>query len=323
MPYGSSISLYVEGMQAGRKIFYETDGVGFCAIYEGMLTITSLPLNLPNLDGLRYEKFLLGTDTISSVAHVVTYPQELPHLKMIASKSSEALLPDTVGNHVGEGGTFDNLVNSQPDIRFMVNGTFNHYRKSFYEWPHTGFEVGDPVGFVKIREHMYEDSAYGALNGFLCRIERHRWVISSAPMKGSKYVVNGRPLLIDSGVPVRLPLEELQPVASGVVNPPSFLGHGLQNHARTAVGVNSSGDLVFIVVEGEGVGRNTGIDLLGLQEFGVHLHLASLLNLDGGGSSRFWLKAGDGTIITSSVAEEDEDRVLGHSLMLFSKNLVR
>lgn len=288
-----------------------------------MLTVSPLPLNVPDLDGLKYEKFLLGTDILQSVAHVITYPQGLAHLKMIASKSSEALLPDTVGNHIGEGGTFDALLKSQPDIRFMVNGTFNHYRKSFYGWSHSNFEVGDPVGIVKIREHMYDDLAYGALNGFLCRVERHCWVISSTPVIGSKYVVNGRPLLIADGKALSLPLEEVKPVNVGVVNPPSFLGHGLQCHARTAVGVDVSGDLVFIIVEGEGVGANTGIDLLTLQEFGMHLNLVSLLNLDGGGSSRFWLKAGDGSIIESGIATEDKDRVLGNSLMLFSKNLVR
>lgn len=273
------------------------------------------------LDGLRYASFAIEFEGQTSVAHAIIYPQQQKHLKLIASKSSEALSPDAANNHVGEGGTFEQLILSQPDLRFVINGTYNHYRKSYYQWHHDDYEVGDPVGLVKIRDKTYHDLAYASLNGYLSRDEKSHWNITNVPAMESKYILSSRPLLIEKGREVALPLEEMSPVPDGMVNPPGFLGHGLQNHARTAVGASPGDELVFIVAEGEGAGKSAGISLLTLQAFGKHLGLSTLLNLDGGGSSRFWLRCEDGSTIESAVAEEDESRILGHSLMLFSDKL--
>jgi hypothetical protein len=273
------------------------------------------------LDGLRYAEFLVEANGQSSTLHTIAYPQQHNHLKLIASKSSEALAPNLQNNHVGEGGTFDDLVQSQPDLRFIVNGTYNHYRKSFYEWQHDLYEVGDPVGYVKIRDNIYSDVMYETLNGYLVSDDEGGWKISGVRPPESKYVLSSRPLLIHNEMQLSLPIEEVTPVAEGVVNPPSFLGHGLQNHARTAVGASQNDELVFVVAEGEGAGTSAGISLQQLQEFGTYLGLKTLLNLDGGGSSRFWLKAEDGTILENRVADEDKDRILGHTLMMFSANL--
>lgn len=273
------------------------------------------------LDGLRYASFAIEVDGEVSVIHTITYPQQQKHLKLIASKSSEALSPETTGNYVGEGGTFQQLIHSQSDLRFIVNGTYNHYRKTYYQWHHDDYEVGDPVGLVKIRDKTYHDLAYDSLNGYFLMGENNRWDIADEPVMESKYILSSRPLLIAHNQEIALPLEEVSPMPEGVVNPPSFLGHGLQNHARTAVGASQSDELVFIVAEGEGVGKSAGISLLALQAFGKYLGLSSLLNLDGGGSSRFWLRCEDGSTIESAVAEEDENRILGHSLMLFSDKL--
>lgn len=272
------------------------------------------------LDGLRYAKFLADVNDQSSTLHVISYPQHYEHLKLITSKSSEALAPNQKGNHVGEGGTFEELVQSQPDLRFIVNGTYNHYRKRFYEWQHDSYEVGDPVGYVKIRDYIYSDVMYETLNGYLVQNDDGWKILDTRPSE-SKYVLSSRPLLIHGGTQLSLPIEEVTPVAEGVVNPPSFLGHGLQNHARTAVGASQSDELIFIVAEGEGAGKSAGISLPQLQEFGSYLGLTTLLNLDGGGSSRFWLKAEDGTIFENRVADEDRNRVLGHTLMMFSSHL--
>jgi hypothetical protein len=273
------------------------------------------------LDGLRYAEFLVEVNDQSSTLHVITYPQQHEHLKLIASKSSEALAPNQQSNHVGEGGTFDDLVQSQPDLRFIVNGTYNHYRKSFYEWQHDSYEVGDPVGYVKIRDNIYSDVMYETLNGYLVSEGEGSWKISSVRPPESKYVLSSRPLLIHNEMQLSLPIEEVTPVDEGVVNPPSFLGHGLQNHARTAVGASQNDELVFVIAEGEGAGTSAGISLPQLQDFGTYLGLKMLLNLDGGGSSRFWMKAEDGTIFENRVADEDKNRILGHTLMMFSVNL--
>lgn len=276
-----------------------------------------------HFDGLIYKKLLLSVNGNSSVAHVIEYDQNLEHLKMVISKSSAALNPATVGNGVGDGGTLKELVSSQPDLLFAVNGTFSHYRKNFYDWQHDLFNVGDPVGLVKISDReFYADHLYDTLNGYLQLNTNNKWSIVTSYDTESKYALSSRPLLILNNAVQVLPLNEMKPVPSGVVNPPSFLGHGLEHHARTAVGVNSNGSLVFIVVEGEGSGSGSeGVTLPVLQQLGIHLKLTSMLNLDGGGSSRYWVNDNTVNGTFSDVAPDDEERILGHVLMVFSKNL--
>jgi len=76
---------------------------------------------------------------------------------LLLSKMSEALLPNKQGNHIGEGGTLDDFIQKQKGVKFIINGGFNHYRKNFYEWKHQDFNVGDPIGITKIRDHYFED----------------------------------------------------------------------------------------------------------------------------------------------------------------------
>jgi hypothetical protein len=276
------------------------------------------------LDGLQYQQIEVETSPQeSSIVHVIEYDQKLVHLKLIASKASEALKPDQVNNHQGEGGTLDELIASQTDLRLAVNGTYSHYRKNFYDWQHDNYHVGDPVGTVKIRQHLYDDTVYPELNGYLERNQDKVWSITTKPDLKSKYILNSRPLLIDQGKFLTLPEEEMAPVPTGTINPPSFLGHGLQQHARTAVGSKKNANLVFVIAEGEGAGHSKGLTLIDLQEIGLYLDLDAMLNLDGGGSSRFWLKTEENLVLENATASEDADRVLGNVLMLFSTNLAR
>jgi hypothetical protein len=268
-----------------------------------------------SLDGLTYQQ--LGTPT--SIIHVIRYDQQLTHLKLVLSKTSEALQPDVPGNHVGDGGTFHELIGSQPDLRFAINGTYNHYRKNFYSWHHDDYLVGDPVGLVKIREHVYNDNPHLEYNGYLQRRLDKSWVISDEANMSGKYVLSSRPLLIHDSSTVDLPFHEMEAVAEGTVNPPSYLNHGLQRHARTAVGTVGS-VLMFIVAESQETATSQGLTLPELQQVGEYLKLSSMLNLDGGGSSRFWLKTEGGDIIRNRTAPDDEDRILGNMLMLFTTN---
>ncbi|NCQ52095.1 hypothetical protein GW796_09410 [archaeon] len=84
------------------------------------------------------------------------------------SKLSEAILPRTKNNHIGEGSTMDDFLKAQPGVRFIINGGFNHYRKNFYNWTHQEYNVGDPVGLVKIRGHYFEDMLESSAYGFFC-----------------------------------------------------------------------------------------------------------------------------------------------------------
>lgn len=269
------------------------------------------------LDGLTYQKFDAIFSSTQCRVHVITYDQKLTHLKLILSKTSEALEPNSRDNHTGEGGTLEDLVHTQPDLRFAVNGTYNHYRKEYYQWHHNDYRVGDPAGFVKIRDHLYDDNPHKAYNGYLQRTLNKTWEITDSPDITSKYILSSRPLLIHNGENIVLPLAEMEPAPPNTVTPPSFLHHGLQHHARTAIGVKGD-NLLFVIAESEETETSKGVTLPQLQELGSHHGLESFLNLDGGGSSRFWLKDEGGDFVQSLTAPDDENRILGNMLMLFS-----
>ena len=135
--------------------------------------------------------------------------------------------------------------------------------------------------------------------------------------KKEKYILGCTPLLIHNGKKQKLFKENMIPMKNGEINPPSILGHGLENHARTAVGIKDNKIYLIIV---ESVENNSGCTLLDLQEIGIKLKLESFLNLDGGGSSQFKFKTESGWI-TNQVKEEDKNRTLGNVIVLFEEKL--
>jgi uncharacterized protein YigE (DUF2233 family) len=244
----------------------------------------------------------------------------LKEYTLLLSKVSEALNPNTTNNQVGEGGTLEDVIKKQKGIKFIINGGFNHYRKNFYEWKNQNFHIGDPVGLVKIREHYFED--YYDINQYGFFIQENKYdswkIVNYKDLKKSeKYILGCTPLLIYKNKPEYLRKETMQPNESGKINPPSILGHGLQKHARTAVGIKKE-KIYFILVEC--IKDGDGCTLEELQKIGLKLNLEYLLNLDGGGSSKFLLKE-DNNWIQNKVLEEDKNRILGNAIILFDEKL--
>lgn len=241
---------------------------------------------------------------------------------LLISKVSEAILPETAHNHVGQGSTMDGFIQSQPGVRFVINGGFSHYRKDFYDWPHQDYNVGDPVGLVKIRHHYYEDLLDIEDYGFF--VQDHKgapWQIVRHTHLGKdeKYILGCTPLLIFDNTAIPLPIDKMQPMPSGKINPPSILAHGLARHPRTALGIKDS-EIYFIIVEGSD--SEGGCTLEELQNIGLRLGLQNFMNLDGGGSSQFRLFSGNG-YIKNNVSADDEQRILGHVIALFDEELIK
>lgn len=237
---------------------------------------------------------------------------------LLLSKVSEAILPNTKQNHIGEGSTIDEFIIKQPGVKFIINGGYNHYRKNFYDWQHNNFNVGDPVGIVKIREHFFQDLDSADINdfGFFIQNKKHdSWQIvkHESLSKNEKYILGCNPLLIFNKEAISLPIEKMKPIPHNQINPPSKLSHGLQNHPRTAVGIKNH-KIIFIIVEG--YDNTGGCSLLELQKIGMKLELDSFLNLDGGGSSQFRIKENN-TWISNNVDKEDKNRILGNVIVLF------
>lgn len=266
-------------------------------------------------EGLKYkhEKRILNSEEID--IHIISYEQSInKNLTLLVSKVSEAIAPNVDMNHVGEGASMNEIIKAQKGIRFIINGGFSHYRKDFYEWKHQSFNVGDPVGIVKIRNHSFEDFINIENYGFLVQKEKgQNWNIENSQNinKNEKYILGCTPLLIFDKNKVILPTETMNPMPEGKINPPSILGHGLQNHPRTAVG-KINNELIFITV--------SNCTLLDLQQIGFEMNLDSMLNLDGGGSSQFRIIK-DNDFIKNKVSKDDESRILGHTLIIFDETL--
>lgn len=271
--------------------------------------------------GLIYNKESYELSSEQKIVHTVIYDQyENSHLTLLISKVSEAINPDLPNNHIGEGHNIDTFLQHQKKVRFIINGGFNHYRKNFYDWKHQNFNIGDPVGIVKIREHYFEDFLSLENYGFLVQKDKGLpWDIITPKeySKEYKYILGCTPLLIYDGKSIILNEHIMKPVDIGKINPPSILGHGMQNHPRTAVGMKN-GNLYFFIVEGDD--NQGGCTLYDLQQLGQMFKLDKLLNLDGGGSSQFRLIEHE-KIIQNYIAPKDINRKLGHVLVIFDKTL--
>ena len=266
-------------------------------------------------EGLTYEKqVVFGGKT----SHTICLTQNVnPHLTLLISKLSEAITPNEKNNHVGEGSTFEHFLEKQKGVRFVINGGFSHYRKNFYDWKNQDFNIGDPVGIVKIREHYFEDYLdIGHYGFFIQKQKKSLWNIvrKSSLTLEEKYILGCTPLLIFNQEKIDIPERLFEPIPLGQINPPSILGHGTQNHPRTAIGFKNN-DIYFIVIE-----DNPGFTLLELQKLGLEMNLDSLLNLDGGGSSQFRLQF-ENKIMKNTVSQEDRNRILGHAIVLFDETL--
>jgi hypothetical protein len=240
---------------------------------------------------------------------------------LLISKVSEAIAPKNKDNHIGEGSTLNNIIKNQKGIEFIINGGFNHYRKNFYEWSHQKFNIGDPVGMVKIRDLFYNDinSNINYYGFFVQKEKREAWEIISKKELNNynyKYIMGCTPLLIYDSKKCKLPENEIN-FKEYSINPPSLLYHGNTNRQRTAVGIKDN-KLYFIVVDE--IDNCGGCTLPELQEIGLKLKLDSLMNLDGGGSSQYKLFQNE-KWISNDISINDENRILGNVFILFNEDL--
>lgn len=268
------------------------------------------------MDDINFNKYTFNLSNKEQIVNVIQYQQNSSKKTLLISKLSEAILPNTIGNTIGDGSFMDDIFNYQKNIKFIINAGFSHYRKNFYDWKHQDYNIGDPVGFVKIREHVFIDYINSEYYGYFVQKDKiSSWEIKKSieNIQNYKYVLGCTPLLTYNYQPLEIP-DEI-PVKKGKINPPSYLGHGAQCHPRTAVGIKD--DIIYFINVENNCNNDGGCTLNELQQIGLELKLESLLNLDGGGSSQFRLLDSDGKILSNYVSDEDRKRVLGHALILF------
>lgn len=118
---------------------------------------------------------------------------------------------------------------------------------------------------------------------------------------GGLQVIGGYPVLLDGGVP-RGDL--------GVAERPSFAA---ARHPRTAVGFDSAGNLLWlVVVDGRQAPRSAGMSLPELADLLLALGAEEALNLDGGGSSAMSLRGR----IVNRPSDARGERTVANSLWL-------
>jgi hypothetical protein len=101
---------------------------------------------------------------------------------------------------------------------------------------------------------------------------------SDADWRRMDFIVGGTPVIVRGGEPVRDFTPERVPA--------DFVEG---RHPRTAVGIRPDGKWVFVVADGRRPDFSIGMTLAELAELMLSLGCAEALNLDGGGSSTFYL----------------------------------
>lgn len=98
------------------------------------------------------------------------------------------------------------------------------------------------------------------------------------PWDEMDFIVGGTPLLIQNGR--KVDDYRVERVQSNFVE---------ERHPRTAAGVRADGSWVLVVVDGRNDGLSVGMTLAELTDLMTSLGCVNALNLDGGGSSTFYL----------------------------------
>lgn len=117
-----------------------------------------------------------------------------------------------------------------------------------------------------------------------------------------KSVLTAGPLLVESGLPVDQAVNE------------GNWGSLLKAAPRTAMGVNSQGKVIFVVVDGRQDNWSAGLTLEELSYLMIDLGSIRAVALDGGGSSEMWV---NGEIVNKP--SDKKERALGNGFMIIQQ----
>lgn len=88
---------------------------------------------------------------------------------------------------------------------------------------------------------------------------------------------------------------------------------GKTRHPRTAVGVSADGrTLIILAIDGRQPAHSVGVTLPELADLMIGLGAHDALNLDGGGSTSFYLHRADGSLVTNRPSDGDWRPVANH-----------
>jgi exopolysaccharide biosynthesis protein len=135
---------------------------------------------------------------------------------------------------------------------------------------------------------------------------------NSEEWKTFEYIVGGAPVLVKNGNLIEDYSPE-QTLKSFLVN----------KYPRTAIGIRSNGEWVFVVVDGQFYGFLGGMTIKELAQLMLDLGCIEALNLDGGGSSTMVI---EGIVINEPCGEIQEDgkqvEAISDAILIFSTNSI-
>lgn len=135
------------------------------------------------------------------------------------------------------------------------------------------------------------------------------------------FAINGGPLLIDGGRPVRRDDREGWSMSGVDIDRANFIHEWTTlRNPRTAVGIAPNGHIWILVVDGrefseassQGLGRSSGLSIEELRKVMSFLGVAKAINLDGGGSSALVV---GGSLVTNP-SDLAGERAVGDSVVL-------
>jgi hypothetical protein len=103
-------------------------------------------------------------------------------------------------------------------------------------------------------------------------------------LRPGDFIVNGGPMLVEGGqISIDADRDGLVRHDSGVDN--FFFGWVRQRNPRTIIGVDATGRVLLVVVDGRQAGHSVGLSILEAAQVMKALGAVTAMNLDGGGSS--------------------------------------
>lgn len=168
------------------------------------------------------------------------------------------------------------------------------------------FKIETISGNAKAPAGGYVLSAWGSAAGQLATIaagaEAKVLTELSQDWSNIKHVLTAGPLLVESGLPVDQAVNE------------GNWGSLLKAAPRTAMGVNSQGKVLFVVVDGRQNNWSAGLTLEELAYLMIDLGSVRAVALDGGGSSELWV---NGKVVNKP--SDKKERALGNGFMIIQQ----
>ncbi len=256
-------------------------------------------------NGLNYYKFWGCWNGRQQKIHVIDFQQNQSNqlgIRILDHRDS-----DLNDKQYGPGAKITDVSKRDTNIMAMINGGFYHYSKKSYPWKNRKYNIGDPIGLLKINGQTktinhteYSKNPDKNLWGVFAVDTAGKAAIfetgaSQAGIDPSRWheAIGSGPVLIQNGQLTDLD-KKVQKLVKRTFKkknyaPGDFIKHYNQPNPRSCIGIKSDGTLLLVTVDGRREDAK-GMTCKELAEFMKNLGCVDAINLDGGGSASLLAK---------------------------------